>query len=72
MNIREGEKKREANHKTLNYREQTESCWREGKQGMSKGVMVIRESTYDERWVLYMSDESLYSPPENNITLYVI
>ena len=26
---------------------------------------------YDEYWVLYVSDESLYFPPETNTTLYV-
>ena len=32
--------------------------------------MVIKERTYyDEHWVLYVSDESLNSTPETNITL---
>ena len=32
--------------------------------------MGIKEGTgYDEHWVLYISDESLSSTPETNITL---
>ena len=31
----------------------------------------IKEGTcWDEHWVLYVSDESLNSTPETNITLY--
>jgi len=34
--------------------------------------MRIKEGTYcDEHWVLYVTDESLDSTPETNITLYV-
>ena len=31
----------------------------------------IKEGTCDKPWVLYLSDESLHSVPETNITLYV-
>ena len=37
----------------------------------AKWVMSIKKGTCDERWVLYVSDESLNSTPETNITLYV-
>ena len=34
--------------------------------------MSVKEVTYcDEHWVLYVSDDSLNSTPENNMTLYV-
>ena len=40
--------------------------------GMGKCVMGIKEGTcYDEPWVLYVSNESLNSTPETNITLCV-
>ena len=39
--------------------------------GWVKQVMCIREGTYDDHWVLYISDESLNPTPETNITLYV-
>ena len=40
--------------------------------GWAKWVMGIKEGTcYDEQWVLYVSDESLNSTPETDITLYV-
>ena len=32
--------------------------------------MGIEEGSYDEHWVLYISDESLNSTPETNIALY--
>ena len=35
------------------------------------GGMAFKEGTCDEHWVLYISDESLNSTPETNITLYV-
>ena len=34
-------------------------------------MMGIKEGTCDEYWVLYVSDESLNSTPETNITLCV-
>ena len=37
----------------------------------ARWMMDIKEGTCDEHWVLYVSDESLNSPPETNITLYV-
>ena len=37
----------------------------------AKWVMGVRESTCDELWVLYVSDESLSPTSEINITLYV-
>ena len=40
--------------------------------GWVKQMMGIKESTcYGEHWVLYLSDASLKSVPETNITLYV-
>ena len=39
--------------------------------GWAKWVMGIKEGTsWDEHWVLYVSDESLNSTPEIIITLY--
>ena len=41
-------------------------------EGWTKWVMGIKEGIYgDEHWVLYVSDESINSTPEINITLYV-
>ena len=40
-------------------------------RGWAKSVVGIKEDTCDEHWVLYVSDESLNSPSETNITLYV-
>ena len=37
----------------------------------AKRVMGIKEGTCDDHWVLYVSDESLNSTPETNITLYL-
>lgn len=34
--------------------------------------MGIKERVCDEHWVLYLSNESLNSPPETSITLYVV
>ena len=40
--------------------------------GWARWVMGIKEGTcYDERWGLYVNDESLNSTPETNIALYV-
>ena len=39
--------------------------------GWAKWIMGIKEGTWDEHGVLYVSDESLNSTPETNITLYV-
>ena len=40
--------------------------------GRAKWVMGIKEgSCWDAHWVLYVSDESLNSPPETITTLYV-
>ena len=33
-------------------------------------VMGAKESTCDEHWVLYVSDESLNSTPETNVNIY--
>ena len=38
--------------------------------GWAKWVIGIKEGTCDEHWVLYVSDESLNSTPETNITPY--
>lgn len=40
-------------------------------EGWTKWVMAIKEDTCDEKWVLYISDESLNSTSETNIALYV-
>ena len=72
MNRSGKNRERQTGKQTLNYREQTEGCWRGGGQGMGQKLMSIKEGTcYDEYWVLYVSDESLYFPPETNTTLYV-
>lgn len=34
-------------------------------------LMPGKEGTWDERWVLYVNDESLKSTPKTNIVLYV-
>ena len=39
--------------------------------GWARQVMSTKEDTYDEHWVLYVRDESLYYTPETNIALYV-
>ena len=71
MNI--GGKKREKQtvKQTLNCRKQSEGCWRGGERGWVKWVMGIKEGTCDEHQALYVSDESLNSTLEINITLYV-
>ena len=40
-------------------------------RGWAKWIMGIKEGTRDEHWMSYVSDESLNSTPETNITLYV-
>ena len=69
MNIGE-KKKRQSRKQTLNYGEQTEGS---GGQvgGWIRWVMNIKEDTYVKHWVLFVSNESLNSTPETNITLYV-
>ena len=43
-----------------------------GGWGWARWVMGITEDTsYDEHWVLHVSEESLNSTPETNIILYV-
>ena len=51
----------------VNYREQTEGWRREVGKAWARCMMDIKEGTC----VLQVSDESLNSPPESNITLYV-
>ena len=73
--MREGKEKkivseREANHKRLLN---TENKLRVavgvlGGGGWDKRVMGIKEGTWDEHWVLQVSDESLNSTPETNAT----
>ena len=55
---------------TLNYKEQTEGCWREMGRGWDKWVMGMKEGPCDEHWVLYVSDESLTSTHDTNVTLH--
>ena len=69
-----GEKKKEK--KTRNRLLTTENKLRvaggEVSRGCAEWVMGIKEGTYCEgHWVLWVSDESLNSTPETNITLYV-
>ena len=72
MNIREGGKKREANHKRLLTIKNKLRVDGGRENGWAKWVMGIKEGTcYDEHWVLYVRDESLNSTPETNFTLYV-
>ena len=40
-------------------------------EGWARWGVGIKEGTCDEHWVLYVSDESLNSSLETNITLYV-
>ena len=63
---------REINHKRLLTTGNKQGSWRELGGGWAKWVMGIKEGmSYDEHWVLYVSDESLNSTPKTNITLYV-
>ena len=39
--------------------------------GWVKRMMGIEEDTSNEHWMFYVSDESLNSIPETNITLHV-
>ena len=39
--------------------------------GRTRWVMGVKEGTYDEHWVLCVSDESLKSTPETNIAQHV-
>ena len=65
--------KREANHKRLKYREQTEGFWAGSWLGAgAKWAMGTKEGTcWDEHWELYVSDVSLGSTRETNTPLYV-
>ena len=67
-----GKKEREANHKKLLT---TENKLRVARAREYRGhylVVGIKEGPCCiEHWVLYVSDESLNSNPETNITLYV-
>ena len=73
MNIGEGKKKREwgAHHNRLITVKNKQVSWREMGRGWTRWATGIKEGTYNEHWVLYISDESLNSTPETNITLYV-
>ena len=60
--------------KTLQYRVQTEGCWRGvgWGYGLNKWLRGIKEGTcWDEHWMFHVSEESLGSTPETNTTLYV-
>ena len=71
MNIWEGEKKREeTNHKRL-FTVESKLKVDGGRGRWAKCLMGIKEGTCVEHWVLYVSDKSLNSTSENNITLYV-
>ena len=55
---------------TLEDIEQTEGCWMGG--GWARWMMGIQEgSCCEERWMLYISDNSLNAIPETNITLHI-
>ena len=74
MNVWEGggREKRKKPQETLNAGVQTVGWWREGGGRWARWVTDTKEGTCcDEYWVLYVSDESLNSTPEANITLYV-
>lgn len=64
---------REANHKKLlNTENKLEVDRGEVGGGWAKWVISFKEDTcWDERWVLYVSDESLGSTPKTNTALYV-
>lgn len=57
----------------LNYREQTEVCWKEGGERgwWVKWVTGIKWGTCDEHWVLYVTHEFLKSAPKASITLHI-
>ena len=61
------EKEKQTKKQTLNYRVIRGEVARE----WTKWMMGIKERTCDEDWVSYISDESLNSTPETNITVYV-
>lgn len=56
---------------TLHARQQTEGCWKEVGREWARQVTGIKEDTCPEHQGLYVSDESLNTTPEMNITLYV-
>ena len=71
MNIWEGGRNKERETDTFYDSEQIEGWWREVGGEQAKWVMGIMEGTWDEHWVLYESDGSLNSTPENNTALNV-
>ena len=72
---REGEKivsNREANHKRLLNTENKQGGWG-WSGGRGKWVMGIEEGTcWDERWVLYISEESGESTPKTKSTPHTL
>ena len=70
MSMGKEKKEREENHKrllTIENKLKVDGGKVHGE--WAKRVMGIKEGTSDEHWVLYVSDESLNSTPETNITL---
>ena len=65
-NKHRGIREKQSIKQTLNSREQIEGCWQ-----VDGLMMGIKEGTCDEPWVLHVRYESLNSPSETNITLYV-
>ena len=56
----------------LNYSKQIKGCWKGGEwRGRAKWMTGIKEGTCDEHLVSYVSDESLNSTLETDVTLYV-
>ena len=70
MNLEEGGKReKDANHKRILT---IENKLRVDGGRWVKWVMGIDEGTCgDERWVLYVRDETLNSIPETNFTIYI-
>lgn len=66
----EGEEKKTQRDSQL-QRTKTEGWWREVDSGWAKWVMGIKDSTSDEHWVPYVSDESPHSTTETNFTIYI-
>ena len=63
----QGVKERQTRKKTLSYIEGTDDHSSQVSRGCITWGMGIKETTFDEHGVLYVSDESLGSAPETNI-----
>ena len=65
------QRERETNHKRL-LKPDNKLRVDEEVEERGKWVMGIEEGTWDEHWVLYVSDESWESTPEAKSTLYTM